>query len=116
GTDESAHHRNLPHFDERENLFLKSKICFFVLWDRLHVGAVGDQHIAGVDVSAFQPASLKCGGDDLARKHLAEGGDMIGGAGCDFADGGDAAEEFVERFEILAELGMEFGEAGGAEE
>ena len=41
---------------------------------------------------------------------------MVGGAGSDFADGGNAAEEFVERFEVLAELGMEFGEARGAEE
>ena len=40
---------------------------------------------------------------------------MIGGAGSDFADGGYAAQEFVERFEIGAEFRMEFGEARGAE-
>ena len=59
---------------------------------------------------------LEGGGDDLARKHFAEGGDVVGGAWSDLADGGDAAEEFVERFEVLAKLGMEFGEARGAEE
>src|SRR6202023_3573704 len=33
-----------------------------------------------------------------------------------FADGGDAAQEFVERLEVGAQFGVEFGEAGGAEQ
>ncbi len=56
------------------------------------------------------------GGDDFAGEHFAESGDVVGGAGRDFADGGDAAQEFVERFEVGAQVGVEFGEARGAEQ
>ena len=53
GADESAHHRHLSRLDEWQNLFLKAEIRFLVLRDGLHVRAVGDQHIAGVDVGAL---------------------------------------------------------------
>ena len=84
--------------------------------DRLHVGAVGDQHVARVDVGAVESAGGEGGGDDLAGEHFAEGGDVVGGARRDFADGGDAAQEFVERFEVGAQFGVEFGEARRAQQ
>src|ERR1017187_3407931 len=45
-----------------------------------------------------------------------EGGDVVGGAGSDFADGGNAAQQFVERFEVRAQFGMEFREECGAQQ
>ena len=67
-------------------------------------------------MDAVQSAGGEGGGDDFAGEHFAEGGDVVGGAGSDFADGGNAAQEFVEGFEVGAEIGVEFGEARGAEQ
>ncbi len=98
------------------NFFLQLGVGFFELRNRLHVGVVGDQHVARVDVHSVESAGGEGGGDDFAGEHFAEGGDMVGGAGSDFADGGNAAQEFVERFEVGAQFGVEFGEARGAEQ
>ena len=67
-------------------------------------------------MSSVQTAGGEGGGDDLAGEHFAEGGDVVGGAGRDFSDGGDAAQKFVESLEVAAEVGMKFGEARGAEQ
>ena len=116
GSDEAAHHRHLTCLQQGLNFFLQAGVGFFVLRDRLHVVAVGDENFAGVDVDSVQAARGEGGGDDFAGKHFAEGGDVVGGARRDFADGGNAAQEFVERFEIRAQFGMEFGEEGGAQQ
>ena len=55
------------------------------------------KHVSRVDVNSIESAGGEGGGDDFAGKHFAEGGDVVGGAGGDFADGGNAAQEFVER-------------------
>ena len=98
------------------NFLLQPRVGFFVLRDGLHVAAVGDEDVAGVDVNSVQTAGGEGGGDDLAGEHFSEGGDMVGGARRDFADGGDAAQQFVERLEVAAEFGVEFGEERGAEQ
>ena len=95
---------------------LQPSVGFFVLRDRLHVGAVGDEDVAGVDMGSVESAGGEGGGNDLAGEHLAEGGDVVGGAGRDFADGGDAAQQFVESLEVGAQVGMEFREKRGAEQ
>ena len=114
--DEAAHDRDIAGIQQRLNFFLQLGVGLFVLRDRLHVVAVGDQDVAGVDVDSVESARGKSGGDDFAGEHFAEGGDVVGGAGSDFADGGDAAQEFVERLEVGSEFGMEFGEARGAQQ
>ena len=114
--DESAHHRDLACREQWLNFLLQPGVGFLVLRNGLHVAVVGDQYFAGVDVDSVESAGGEGGGDDFAGKHFAESGDMVGGAGRDFADGGDAAQKFVERFEVGAQFGVEFGEAGGAEQ
>jgi hypothetical protein len=67
-------------------------------------------------VGSIEPAGCEGGCDNLAGEHFSKGGDMVGGARGDFSDGGDAAQKFVESFEVAAKVGMEFGEACRAEE
>src|SRR5450631_77008 len=67
-------------------------------------------------MGSVEAASGEGGGDDFAGKHLAEGGDVVGGAGRDFADSRDSSKEFVEGFEIRAQVGVEFGESSGAQQ
>ena len=67
-------------------------------------------------MGSVEAAGGERGCDDFGGKHFAESGHVVGGARRDFAHGGDAAQQFVEGFEIGAEFGVEFGEAGGAEE
>src|SRR5271157_2869719 len=83
GANESTHDRHFAGVQKRLNLFLKTRVGFFELRNRLHVVTVGDQDFARVHIDAVQVAGSEGGGDDLGRQHLAEGGDMIGGAGCD---------------------------------
>src|ERR1035441_6077149 len=116
GSDEAAHHRHLACLQQRLNFFLQAGIRFLELRDCLHVVAVGDQNFAGVDVGSVQSSRGERGRDDFAGKHFAEGGDVVGGAGSDFADGGNAAQQFVERFEVRAQFGMEFREECGAQQ
>ena len=105
-----------PRLQQWLNLFLKLGVGLVELRNGLHVGAVGDEDVARVDVSSVEAAGGEGGGDDFAGEHLAEGGDMVGGARSDLADGRDAAQQFVEIFEVGAQFGMKFSEAGPCRE
>ena len=48
--------------------------------------------------------------DRGAAEAVAKGGDVVGGARCQFANRGDAAQQFVEVLEISAQVGMKLGE------
>src|ERR1700683_4975763 len=116
GADEAAHHRHLAGAQQRLNLLLKLRVGFVVLRNRLRVVAVGNQDVAGVDMDSVEAACGNGSGDDFAGEHFAEGSNIVGRAGSDLADGGDAAQKFVERFKVNAQFGVEFGEAGGAQQ
>src|SRR5580698_7890650 len=115
GGDESAHNRDLACVEQRLDFFSKLYVGLVELRNGLHVGAVGDEDLARVDMNSVEAAGGKGGGDDFAGEHFAEGGDMIGGAGSDFTDGRNATEKFVEGFEVGSDFGMKFGEECGAQ-
>jgi hypothetical protein len=116
GADESAHHRNVAGFDQGRDFLLQALVGFLELRNGAHEGAVGEQALARIDVDSGQSAGNEGGGDDLAGENFAERGDVIVGAGSDFADRADAAQELVEVLEVGAEIAVEFGEERGAEE
>ena len=74
------------------------------------MSGVGDDALARVHQRGGQIAGGKGSGHDLAGEHFAVGGDQVGGAGSEFADRNDAAQEFVESFEIRGEVAVEAGE------
>ena len=74
------------------------------------------RHLARIDVDARQAAGGESGRHDFAGKHFAERGDVVVGAGSDFANRANAAQQFVEVFEVGAQVAVKFGEQGGAEE
>ena len=59
--------------------------------------------VARIDVRALQAALLERRGDHAARKALAEADDQIVGARRQFADCGNAAQQIVQRIELLVE-------------
>src|ERR1700704_4128101 len=63
-----------------------------------------------------QSAGSKSGSHDLARKHFAERGNVIVRAGSDFPDRANAAQQFVQIFEVSAQVAVEFSEQGGAKQ
>src|SRR5208282_4100081 len=115
-TNESTHHRNLAGFKQRLDLLAQALVGFLKLRNRAHIGAVGEQILTGIDMNAGQAARGESGGDNFARKHLAVGSDVVVGAGSDFADRANAAQQFIQLFEVGAEVAVEFGEQGGAEQ
>ena len=58
----------------------------------------------------WTPCAEKRGGDNSAGENFTECGDVIGGARGQLAHGGDAAQEFVQRFEVNSQIAMEFRE------
>ena len=63
-----------------------------------------------------QAAGGESGRHDLARKHFAERGNIIVGAGSDFPDRANAAQQFVQIFEVGAQVAVKFSEQSGAEQ
>ena len=72
---------------------------------------VGDDDLAGVDVGGVDAALAEGGGDDAAGDALAVADDEVGDARGEFEDGGQAAQNLVERVELLVD---EVDERGGS--
>ena len=62
---------------------------------------VGDDDFARVDVGGIDAALAKGGGDNAAGEALAVADDKIGDARRELENGGEAAQDFVERVELL---------------
>src|SRR5208283_6156577 len=86
------------------------------LWNRFHVGAIGNQNLARVYVRAVQAKRRKRRRHNLARKHLSKGRNVIGCAWSQFSNSRNAAQKFIEPFEIAAQLRMEVGEQSCSQE
>ena len=71
---------------------------------------VRNDDFARVYVSAVDSAFSEGGGDDAAGETLAVADDKIGDARGEFENGGETAEDFVERVEFLLD---EVAERGG---
>src|SRR5450631_32051 len=65
---------------------------------------------------ARQSAGSERSSHDFARKHFAERGNVVVGTGSDFADRANAAQQFVQIFEVGAKVTVKFSEQGGAEQ
>src|SRR4030081_938907 len=65
---------------------------------------------------ARQSAGGERGGHNFAREHFAERGNVIVGARSDFPDRANAAQQFVQIFEVGAQVAVEFSEQGGAKQ
>ena len=113
-TNEPAHHRNLAGVEQRLDLLAQAFVGFFELRNGAGIGAVGEQTLARIHVRTGQSAGDESGSDDLARKHFAERGNVVVGARSDFADRANAAQQFVQIFEVGAQVAVKFGEQGGA--
>ena len=77
----------------------------------LAVVVVGEDDGAGVDVGAGDVLLREGCGDEDGGEALAEADYVVGGAGREFAYGGDAAEEVVEGVEVVMDVELERGEA-----
>ena len=116
GADETSHHRHTAGIDQRLHLGPQAFVGFFKQGSGFGMGAVGHQAVARIEMCGGHALGGKCRGHDLARKHFTVGGDVVGGARCQFADGGDAAQQFVEVLEISAQVGMKLSEQGGTQQ
>src|SRR6266404_2875546 len=65
---------------------------------------------------ARQAAGSESGSYNFARKHFAEGSNVIVGARSDFTDRANASQQFVQVFEVRAQVAVKFSEEGGAEQ
>src|SRR3981081_54423 len=63
-----------------------------------------------------QSAGGESGCHNFARKHFAKRSNVIVGARSDFPDRANAAQQFVQIFEVGAQVAVEFGEQGGAKQ
>jgi hypothetical protein len=63
-----------------------------------------------------QSAGSESGRHNLAREDLAERSNVIVGAGSDFTDRANAAQQFIQIFEVRAQVAMKFSEQGSAEQ
>ena len=108
--DEAAHDRHscLPS-TSGATFGLQSLVGLFEQGSGAHVGAVGHDALPRVDQHAVNASRSECCGHNLAREHFAESGDVVGGARRQFADGRDAAQQFVQRFEVGAQVAVETG-------
>ncbi len=64
------------------------------------MGGVGDDAVARINQSRIQTFGGESGGDDLTGENLAVGSHQIGSAWGQFANCHDAAQEFIQRFEV----------------
>ena len=110
GADEAAHDRDLAGVDEREDLRVKGVLDLVFLGRGLLVVVVGEDDVAGVDVDGVHAELGEGGGDHDGAEAFAEADDVVFGARGEFADGADAAEEIVERVEVMVD-----GELDGLE-
>ena len=75
---------------------------------------VGDDDFARVDMRSVDAAFGKGGGDDAAGEALAVADNQVGDARREFENGGQTAQDFVERVELLFDKIAERGRVGGA--
>ena len=68
---------------------------------------IGDDDVAGIDVGRFDAAFVKGGSNNAAGDAFAEADDEVGDARREFENGGEAAQDFVERIEFLIDEGDE---------
>ena len=68
---------------------------------------VGEDDGARVDVRDGQRLLGEGRGDDDRREALAEADDVVGGARRELADGGDAAQQVVERVEVVVDVELQ---------
>ncbi len=66
---------------------------------------VGDDDFARVDVRSVDAALAEGGGDDAAGEALAVADDEVGDARRELENGGQTAQDFVERIEFLLDRG-----------
>ena len=64
---------------------------------------VGDDDFARVDVGGIDAPLAEGRGDDAAGDALAVADDQVGDARGEFENGGEAAQDFVERVEFLVD-------------
>ena len=113
GGDEAAHHGNLALVDERAQMFGGAFFDERVERNGFLELRVGDDDFARVDVGGVDAALAKGGGDDAAGDALAVADDEVGDARGEFENGGEAAQDFVERVEFLLDEVAERGGFGG---
>ena len=103
GADEAAHHGRLAGLCERKQVLAQPFGDQVVLRDRFRVLRVGDDAVAGIDVCCADAACDKRGGNHGAGKALAVGGDDVCSTRRDFADGCEAAQQLIQRVEVLVD-------------
>ena len=108
-SDEAAHHRHLGLVDERAQLLVGALFDDGVVRDGLLELRVGDDDVARVDVGGVDVALAERGGDDAAGDALAVADDQVGDARGELENGGQAAQDFVERIEFLVDEVAEGG-------
>ena len=84
----------------------KRCVGLFKLRHRAHVGASVTMHSRESTSAAVNAPRGESRSHNLAGKEFAEGGDVVGGARRQLADGGDAAQQFVERLEVGAQVAV----------
>ena len=65
---------------------------------------------------AGQSAGSECGRHNLAGEYFAERRNVVVGAGSDFADRANAAQQLVQIFEVGAQVAVKFSEQRGAQQ
>ncbi len=103
GPDEAAEHGSLAGFDEGQHVDEHGGLDGGFEGRGLAVVGVGDDAGAGIDVGALEAGFEEGGGDHAGGHAFAEADDEVVGARGEFADGGDAAQQVVERVELLVE-------------
>ena len=97
---------------ERRNGFGEARVGFREERRGLGVAVVGDDDVARIDVHGVHAEVAEGEGDDVAGEALAVAGDGVDGARREFAEDGEAFDEFGEFLEVLVEGAVEFGALG----
>ena len=116
GADEATHDRHSPCVQHRLHLRPQPLVGFFHQGSGPHVLIVGDDALARIDHGGIKALRGKRGRDNPAGENFTESGHVIGGARSQFADRSDAAQQFVQRFEVNSQIAVEFGEERRAQQ